>query len=188
MENNQISKLLLLGGILGIIGTISYILAVSIPAPPSVSFLLVTIWPISAIISGFTFYKYVAYTKQSFTNQLTFLFAVIAFVLVYIMVSVQIGLKTGIGDSITNASGNEKEILSLILASTQWVHLGIDLAWDMFLGTYLILLSIVIKNHPEFKIWWSIPMALLGLSLIIINLYTFHILLNRKELLILGRL
>ncbi|MFC2096742.1 hypothetical protein ACFLSI_00265 [Bacteroidota bacterium] len=173
MENKQISQQLLFGSICAIIGTISYILAVSIQLPPSIAFILVTFWPMTAIISAYVGYKYFALTKQSLCNQLSFLFAVIAFVLVYIMVSVQIGLKAGIGDLIANAEGNKKEMLSLILASTEWVHLGIDLAWDMFLGAFLILLSIVIYNHPEFKIWWSIPMALLGISVIVINLYTF---------------
>jgi hypothetical protein len=68
---------------------------------------------------SFTLYKYIAAERQSLSNQLAFLFAVIAFVLVYIMLSVQIALKTGIGDTITNANSHEKEILTLILSSTQ---------------------------------------------------------------------
>lgn len=173
MENKQVSKELLLGSILAIIGTVCYILAISVPVSPSIGFILVSIWPISAIVASFAFYKYVSLTKQSFSNQLSFLFAVIAFVLVYIMAAIQIGLKSGLGDTISNSTGREKEVLTLILNSSQWIHLGIDVAWDIFLGCYLILLSIVVKNHPEFKIWWAIPMFILGLLVIVINMYTF---------------
>jgi len=43
----------------------------------------------------------------------------------------------------------------------------------MFLGISLILLSVAIKGHRKFGIKWTIPMALLGISVILINLYTF---------------
>ena len=171
--DKQISQQLLIGSICGIIGTISYIIAIMFPFAPAVGFLLISIWPIATIIFAFSIYKYIAIDKQSISNQLAFLFTTIAFVLAYIMLSIQIGLKTGIGDAIANANGNEEEILYLILSSTEWVHLGIDLAWDMFLGVSLLLLSVAIKGHPKFGIWWSIPMAILGLSVIIVNLYTF---------------
>ena len=88
------------------------------------------------------------------------------------MLSIQIGLGMGIGDAITTATGSEKEMLILIQNSTNWVHLGIDLAWDMFLGVSLILLSVAIKGHPKLGIGWSIPLAILGVSVIAVNLYT----------------
>ncbi len=173
MDNKQISQQLLIGSIGSIIGTICYVIAVTFPTAPSISFILVTIWPFTAIVFSFSIYKYIAIDKQSISNQLAFLFTVIAFVLVYIMVSIQLGLKIGIGDAITNANSHEKDILALILSSTEWVHLGVDLAWDMFLGVSLFFLSLAIKGHDRFGIWWTIPMALFGLSLIVVNLYTF---------------
>jgi len=173
MKNNQTYQLLLFGSVLSVIGTICYIIAVTLTVPAHIGFLLVTIWPISAIIFAFAIYKYIKIKRQSIFNQLALLFTVIAFVLVYIMLSIQIGLNVGIGDAINNANSNEKEILTLIVNSTQWIHLGIDLAWDMFLGISLILLSFAIKGLKKFGIKWTIPMALLGISVILINLYTF---------------
>jgi len=173
MKNNQVSQLLLIGSIFAIVGTICYIIAATLSVPAYIGFLLVTIWPMSAIVFAFAIYKYIKIERQSVFNQLAFLFTVIAFVLVYITLSIQIGLNVGIGDAINNANSNEKEILTLIVNSTQWIHLGIDLAWDMFLGISLILLSVAIKGHRKFGIKWTIPMALLGISVILINLYTF---------------
>jgi len=173
MNKQQISKQLLIGSIGSIIGLHCYIIAAAISMSPLLSFLLITIWPVTAIIFAHALYKYIAIEKQSISNQLAFLFTVIAFVLVYIMLSIQIGLKTGIIDMMNSATDNEKETLALILSSTNWVHLGIDLAWDMFLGTSMILLSIALKGHSKFKLWWAIPMLVLGLALIAVNLYTF---------------
>ena len=173
MLNETIFKQLAIGSIASIIGTICYIIAISVPTTPQFGFLLITIWPVTAIIFAFSVYQYIALDRQSISNQLAFLFTIIAFVLVYIMMSVQVGLKTGIGDAIALANNSEQETLKMILSSTAWVHLGIDLAWDMFLGISLVFLSLAIKRHPRFGIWWTIPMVFLGLSVMLINLYTF---------------
>ncbi len=173
MNNQQISKQLLIGSIGNIIGLHCYIIAAAVPVSPVLSFLLITVWPVTAIIFAYSVYKYIAIEKQSISNQLAFIFTVIAFILVYIMLSVQIGLKTGINDMLNTAVGNEKDILSIVLSASGWVHLGIDLAWDMFLGISLMLLSIAIKGHVKFKLWWATPMFILGLAIIAVNLYTF---------------
>jgi hypothetical protein len=62
-------------------------------------------------------------------------------------------------------------MLTSILASLQWVHLGIDLAWDMFLGMSLLSLSAAVRRHEGFGTGWSVPMALLGVAVIAVNLY-----------------
>jgi len=173
MNDKKVSQHLLIGSLCGIIGTTSYILAIMVELPAVLAFVLVSVWPICAIIFAFSIYKFIAIDKQSISNQLAFLFTTIAFLLAYIMLSIQIGLRTGIGDAIANANGNEKQTLTLILSSMEWVHLGIDLAWDMFLGLSLIFLALAIKGHQKFGIWWSIPMAALGLAVIAVNLYTF---------------
>ena len=173
MSQKQNSRQLLIGSTCGILGTISYIVAITFQVTPAFGFLLITIWSMASIIFAFSIYKYIAIDKQSISNQLAFLFTIISFVLVYIMLSIQIGLKTGINDVIERTSNSEKRLLMLILSSTDWIHLGIDLAWDMFLGVSLFLLSIAIKRHSKFGIQWSIPMVVLALSMIVINLYTF---------------
>ena len=173
MKTNQNSNFYVIGGICGIVGTLNYIIAITIPFSPAVSFLLAMSWPILSLIFAYSVYKYIAVYKQSFNNQLAFLFTGVAFIQVSIMIAIQLVVKTGMEESIINASGPEKDTLLLILASLRWVDLGVDLAWDLFLGIALLLLSLVIKGHPKFGFWWSIPLAILGIAVIATNLYTF---------------
>ena len=70
------------------------------------------------MVFAYSVYKYIAIEKQSISNQLAFIFTVIAFIFVYIMLSVQIGLKTGINDMLNTAIGNEKEILNIVLSAS----------------------------------------------------------------------
>ena len=173
MRTNTNSKFYVTGGICGIIGVICYILASSLPAPPKFSFLLALAWPILSIIFAYSIYKFVALDHQSIYNQLAFLFVTIAFVLVSIMISIQVVVKTGMQDAIDNAISSEQTNLELIMKSLRWVDLGVDLAWDLFLGLALIFLAIAITRHPKLGKWWSIPLAALAIALIVLNMLTF---------------
>ena len=173
MKTNQNSNFYIIGGLCGIIGTLNYIIVITLPFSPSITFSFAMSWPILTIIFAFSVYKYFAMYKQTISNQLAFLFTCIAFILVGIMLSIQLVVQTGLEESIINASGVEKDTLILISKSLRWVDLGVDLAWDMFLGVALILLSFVIKRHPKFGLWWSIPLAILALAVVILNLFTF---------------
>ena len=173
MRTNTNSKFYVTGGICGIIGVICYILAISLPVSPKFGFLLALAWPIFSIVFAYSVYKFIAHSYQSIYNQLAFLFVTIAFVLVSIMISIQLVVKTGMQDSIDNASGSELTDLELIANSLRWVDLGVDLAWDIFLGLALIFLAIAISRHPKLGPWWSIPLALLAIGLIVLNMLTF---------------
>lgn len=173
MKANQNPDLYLVGGVCGIVGTISYIIAIAFPFYPTVSFLLAMAWPMLTIIFAYSAYKYISIQKQSISNQLAFIFTVIAFILVSIMISIQLVVRVGMEESIISAAGTEKDTLLLISHSLRWIDLGVDLAWDLFLGLALFLLSMAIKGHQNFGIWWSIPLALLSLVLVVTNLFTF---------------
>ena len=57
--------------------------------------------------------------------------------------------------------------------SLRLVDMGLDVAWDVFIGTALIFLSFALTGHNRFGRWWSIPSALLGGTLIVLNVITF---------------
>jgi len=173
MKTNQNPDLFIVGGLCGVIGTTSYIIAITFPFSPTVSFLLAMAWPILSIIFAFSAYEYISIQNQSISNQLAFIFTCIAFILVSIMISIQLVVRAGMEESIINASGIEKDTLLLISNSLRWIDLGVDLAWDMFLGLALFLLSMAIKGHEKFGIWWSFPLALLAIVLVVTNLFTF---------------
>lgn len=173
MNNKQNSLLFILGGVAGVIATASYILIVTIPLPDAVAYFMAMLWPILSVFFGFAVYKYIALNKQTVSNQLSFLFGCIAFTLVSIMLSVQLGVKAGMAEEIAAADADKKGILELILYSLRWVDLGIDLAWDMFLGVSLIFTGFAFKSHPKIGIWWCIPAILFGVLVLGLNLYTF---------------
>ena len=173
MRTDSKSSFYVTGSICGIAGVVCYILAISLPLSPKFSFLLALAWPIFSIVFAFAIYKFVAHNYQSIYNQLAFIFVTIAFVMVSIMISVQVVVKTAMQDSISKAAASDESVLELIANSLRWVDLGVDLAWDIFLGVALLLLARAIWNHPKFGKWWSLPLAVLAAALIVLNMLTF---------------
>ncbi len=186
MNNKQNYQLFIFSGIAGVIATASYILIVSVCLPDAWAYFLAMLWPILSVVFGFGVYKYIALNKQTVSNQLSFLFCCIAFILVSIMLSVQMGVRVGMAEEIAAAGPDKKGTLELILYSMHWVDLGVDLAWDMFLGVSLVFTGFAFKTHPKIGIWWSIPAIIFGFLVIVLNLYTFPNPPNTKGILDIG--
>ena len=53
------------------------------------------------------------------------------------------------------------------------IDLGLDVAWDMLIGTALILSGTAIRRRSGLGLGWGIPSVLLGVALIALNAATF---------------
>jgi hypothetical protein len=169
----RISRLFVAGGISGVLGTLCYVVAITVSLNHIATYVLAMAWPILSIVFVFSLYRFIALDNQSAANQLAFVFACLAFALVAAMMSAQLAVKIGIEEYIARSTGNEQEFLSMMRQSIRLVDMGLDVAWDVFIGIALIFLSVALKGHHHFGLWWSIPSALLGIALIVLNVFTF---------------
>jgi hypothetical protein len=166
-------RLFILGGASGIVGTSCYVMAIALPLNIKLAFLLAMIWPILSIIFVFSLFQFINLHKKLVPNYLAFIFACLAFTLLAVMVSSQLGVIAGSQEYIRTSPATEQETLKTLQRSIRLVDMGIDVAWDLFIGTSLIFLSIALKAHPGFGLWWGLPAGLLALLLIILNVITF---------------
>jgi hypothetical protein len=166
------ARLYMLGGACGITGTACYIFTITIRMNNIAQYALAMAWPVLSIIFAFAIFRYIGSVRQSTANQLSFLFACLGFSMVACMLSVQMAVGITTADFIAE-SPDKVELLKLLKRSLRSVDFGMDVVWDFFIGTSLIFLSAAILSHPHFRFWWSILAALLGLSLIILNVITF---------------
>jgi hypothetical protein len=173
MTNDLHPRFFIWGGISGIIGTLCYIIAITVPMNNMASYILATSWPILSIIFVFSLFRFIELETHSPMNQLAFIFSVLAFVLLTAMISSQVAVRIGIDELIQTSSPNQEEILKLMRRSIRLVDMGIDVAWDIFIGTALMFLAFALKGHSNFGLWWGIPLILLGVLLIAFNVITF---------------
>lgn len=175
MEQMKLMKTSLptvLGGIAGVVGTTCYILTNVIPLNHIASYFLAMAWPLLSLLFVFSLFRYIAIDRQTVANQLAFLFACLGFTLVACMISVQLAVRWGMEEHIPRA-GENTEIYTIILQSIRLVDHGIDVAWDLFIGTSLLFLAVALTSHPHFRLAWGIPSALLAVSLIVLNVIAF---------------
>jgi hypothetical protein len=129
-------------------------------------------WPVLSIVFVFFLVQYIEHGRPAPANQLSFVFAVLGFAMVAGMISIQLAVRTGMEEYLAGFSEND-ELLKALRRSSRLVDMGLDVAWDMFIGTSLILLCFALLRHPDFGIWWGIPAGLLGLLLIVLNVITY---------------
>jgi hypothetical protein len=172
LNTEKKTGLYVLGGVSGITGTLCYIAAIAIPLDRISQYITAMAWPVLSIIFVHSIYRYISIERQTAANQLSFLFACLGFSMVACMLSVQLAVEVGMEDYFA-VTPDKVENLKIIKHSLRLIDQGIDVAWDIFIGTSLIFLFFSIKGHPHFRLWWSIPSFLLGLTLIILNVIAF---------------
>lgn len=162
-------------GIAGVVAVACYILAIALPWPEtrlgtSTALVVVSAWPILSIIYSYGLYSFVAAEGESTANRLAFVFAVAAFTTVLGMIVVQLAVGAGIGEI---TKGLDEQTTKALRRGLRMIDLGLDVAWDMLIGTALILSGTAMRRRSGLGLGWAIPSVVLGMALIVLNAATF---------------
>jgi hypothetical protein len=153
----------------------SYILAILIPWPASApgrsgALLVASVWPILSIVYCHGLANYIAVERDGTANRLAFLFAVAGFTIVLAMIVVQLAVNGAIGEI---TAGLDPSTTRAIRRGLRMIDLGLDVAWDMLIGTALVFLGVAMGRRGGLGPAWAIPSAILGIALIALNAATF---------------
>jgi hypothetical protein len=162
-------------GIAGVVAVVCYILAIALRWPESqlgtsTALVIVSAWPILSIVYSYGLYTFVAAERESAANRLAFVFAVAAFTTVLGMIVVQLAVGAGIGE-ITR--GLDEQTTKALRRGLRMIDLGLDVAWDMLIGTALILSGTAMRRRNGLGLGWAICSVALGVVLIVLNAATF---------------
>lgn len=163
------------GGIAGVAGCACYLLAIVVPWPESrlgtsASLIVVSGFPVLSIIFSYALCTFVAAERDSTANRLAFVFAALAFTTVLAMLLVQLAIGAAIGEI---TKGLEAGAARSLRRGLRMVDLGLDVAWDMLIGTSLIFLGAALRRRSGFGPGWGVPLVFLGAALIVLNAATF---------------
>jgi hypothetical protein len=158
-----------------VLGVASYILAITFPWPEtqlgtSIALIVVSAWPILSIVYSYALYCYVAVERESTANRLGFVFAVAGFATVLAMIVVQLAIGAAIGEI---TSGLDVQTTEALTRGLRMVDLGLDVAWDILIGTALVFSGVAMRRRRGLGLGWGIPSAVLGVALIVLNAATF---------------
>ena len=163
------------GGIAGVVSICCYILAMVVPWPENqlgTSTLLVVIsaFPILGIVYSYALYSFIAAERESATNRLGLMFAIAAFTTLLAMVVVQLAVGAGIGEI---ARDLDAQTARALRRGLRIIDMGLDVAWDLLIGTSLVLSGLAIRKRSGLGQGWAIPSIAFGIALIGLNAATF---------------
>jgi len=163
------------GGVAGLASIVAYLLAIAVPWPESqlgtsAGLLVAAAFPVFGIIYSYALCSFVAAERDGPANRLGFVFAVAAFSTLLAMIVVQLAVGAGIGEFTRELDAQTARALRRGL---RLVDLGLDVSWDLLMGTALVFWGVAIRKRSGLGPGWGIPIVALGLGLIALNAATF---------------
>ncbi len=175
MEKDS-KRLFSMSGMFGIGAVVCYLIGalVELPVRDGISLLIFFGFPAFGIAQWYLLRNIFSANDNRTIGDLALIFAISGFTLLTAMVWAQMGARLGIGDlqlhAANEAEGNQ---FKMILKGVRFVDLGIDVAWDFFIGTAFILTGIGMRRVPGLGLPWGLPLSILGVALILLNAWTF---------------
>lgn len=163
-------------GTCGIVAVASYLIGamVQLPVPDGISLLIFFGFPAFGIAQWYLLRDILSANDRSIAADLAMIFAVAGFALLTAMVWAQMAARLGIADLQSQVAGEtERGELRMILKGVRFVDLGIDVAWDFFIGSAFILTGMAMRRVPGLGLLWGLPLSILGALLIALNAWTF---------------
>jgi hypothetical protein len=172
MNETDVRRLAKTGGICCISGTLCYLAAAFAPLPDNLSYAVAMCWPVLSIVFAYAIRGVIGAERESLSNSLAFVFACIAFATVASMISVQLAVRMGAAEYVA-APGADVDLYAAIRKTTRMVDLGMDVAWDFFIGATLFFLGVALAGDSRFGRAWGALTSGFGLALVVLNSITF---------------
>ena len=158
-------------GISGSLSIIAYFTVAFTELPDNLCFLGAMLFPVLGIVAAYFLKNFIASRQDGHGNRLAFIFAVAAYCCCAIFLSAQLAVNI----LVTPAHNTlQADTLSLVRQAVRSIDMGIDVAWDIFIGSYLISLSVALWPLKGYR-YWGLVGAVLALLLLVLNIYTFPI-------------
>jgi hypothetical protein len=131
-----------------------------VPMPTPLTAALAAAWGPLLAVASIGLGRLLNLERESYATDLAVRFNIIAGALVGAMLLVQIA----VGETMKGAA-TPREVAA--------VWLGLDVAWDAYIGTGTLLLGWAMRNHPRFGKALGWAGVALAAALLVLNLYTF---------------
>ena len=162
------------GAFAGLVGTLAYFAVILAPAPLFVQVLLVTVWGLSISIGAPGMYYLLALNRKTVTLQIGVAASAVAGVVALTMLIVQVSVNTAVAPMIESPpAGSSEAMVNAAWAVVDYVQLGLDIVWDIYLCLAALLIAWNMRRHPQFGSLFSVSGVLIAVALFAINIAYF---------------
>lgn len=133
---------------------------------------LATLWGPLAIAMLYAFHRLLARERAGAVNDVAFVYGVVAFTLVVLMVMVQAAVLLKASDLALDGPAADVEAWHDTARVARGVDWGLDVAWDLFLGLWMLLTAVLMRGHSRLGRRWAVPAIVLAVALLGLNAVT----------------
>ncbi|MDQ7816914.1 MAG: hypothetical protein RDU14_07780 [Melioribacteraceae bacterium] len=173
---NNIKRWTIIGGIFGLIGVLSALFSIFSPLPLKPTFIIGFLFGPFLAIGLMGLYFFISYHRESPSALIGVVFGIIACSIVNTMLVVQGAIKIIMYKKIDQTVDIiAKDSLKQTLNGLHTIHLGMDVAWDIFIGLSLLFFGISTYRITGFKLRFTYLTIILGIAILVLNIWTFPI-------------
>ncbi len=155
------------GVVSGLLVSVIYPVLIFVPLPELVqTFLIMFFGPLLGL-SSVGLFKFIVLHKKSLAAQAAVVSNIIAGALITTMLLVQVAVRSSLPPPPPAGEW--------ILKSFNNIHLGLDVAWDVYIGLGTLLFAVSMFNHPKLGKIFSLPGIVISLLLIVLNAVPFPV-------------
>ena len=169
-----VKRWVITGFICGILAGISYGISIGVSLPPQIAYPI--FWAFGPLLCAGApgLYFFIKHYQKSIPLQIGTLFLIIAGASVTMMGTMQAAVRALFRTvSLEGAGAVSQEAWDLAYRVADTLQLGVDVAWDIFIFTSVILLGIAMLKHPKLGWFFGLPGCLIAFLGLVFNIYTF---------------
>ena len=154
------------GSTAGILSVLAYLGAATGVAPDRIGLVLAFAFGPLLSVAFVGLYHFLRVHRNTVALQVATLFGVLAGTVVNMMLVVQQALFVGVPKA-------AREAMGAAWSGLNWIQLGLDVSWDIYIGVATILLGVAMASHPRFGKIAALVSIGLGAALLALNLAAF---------------
>ncbi len=164
------------GGVFGLLSVAGYLSVLFVPMPPALLRLVFFFLPLAGILWAVGLYRLLRARADGVILQAAALFGITGFAVMNMMAVVQNSIHVWIRKGAPAAADPAtREMAEWVRRSVNAVQLGLDVSFDIFVLSSVILFGVAMMRHPRFGRAFGITGCAIAAVTLGLNLYTFPV-------------
>jgi hypothetical protein len=164
------------GIVSGLLATITYPLLIAVPMPLVLTVVLAAAFGPLLSVASVALYHFMSARARTVTLQLAMIFNVIAGTLVTTMLIIQLTVREFTSTQLAGAPDpGAADLIRAVYSGVDKVQLGIDVVWDVYIAAGTVLFALNMLRHPRFGRVIGLAGMIIGLLVLVFNLWTFPV-------------
>jgi hypothetical protein len=164
------------GVVAGFLACTVYPVLIAVPMPMTMTVLLAAAFGPLLGVATLGLYHFIGTHRKTVSLQIAVVFTVIAGAIVNTMLVVQMTIREFWRMELAEAAdAGSRELIGAAYSATNAVQLGLDISWDIYIAVGTLLFAINAFRHPRLGRIVGALGALIGVSLLSFNLFTFPV-------------